>query len=171
MAKSKDVYSQLGYLNIVESAANTLTFGGLSVFSNVLGQKGMLINRVEYLPTAASVGLVIADGDELNFGLSGTDNFTATPELDDPQTYDRNYFRLEASGVPASAIMYYMPMVKSFSDLPGGGLLIPADRLYGWVEGGNLASNVTMRIRFWYQIFEMSAPEYLELAQAMRVLR
>lgn len=170
MAKAREQYAQIGYINVVESAADTLTFQGLSVFSNVLGQKAMLIHKAEYTFSSAEIALLAATGDGVSFGLSGTDSLT-TIALNDPEVYDYNFIKVQGFGTPANTILFEVPYVKSWDDLPGGGLLVPADRLYGYVQGSNLGGAGGVTIRFYYSIFDMSAAEYLELAQSMRVLK
>lgn len=170
MAKAKEQFSQIGYLTVSESAAGTLTFAGLSVFSNVLGQKGMVIHRAEYFRLPAAIGLLIADDDRLEFGISGSNSMTDI-DLDDPEVYDYNLCIMEAYGTAANILEFQDPILKDWSNLPGGGLLVPADRLYMWIRGSSLASAASMSVRFWYTILDLSAQDYLELAQALRVLK
>jgi len=170
MAGKKDQYSQMGYMRVVESAANTLTFAGLSVFSNVLGQKAMIIHRVEYLLSTATPAFLVADADAITFGLGGDDSLT-TVALDSPQIYDYNKIVRVDYGTAGVAFWDVEPIVKDYTMLPGGGKLVPADRLFVWAQGVSIASAITVTARFEYTINDLSAQDYLELAQSLRVLR
>lgn len=167
--RKKDQFSQIGYIKIVESAAGTLTFNGLSVFSNVLSQRGMIIQNVEYL-ISPGLALLDAEGDSIIFGLSGDDSLTGI-DISDPEVYDYNKIERIDFGTAGSAQVLRSTFVNDFTGLPGGGMLVPADRLYGYVKGTSLASEVTIYVRFRYTIIDLSAQDYLELAQSMRVLK
>jgi hypothetical protein len=170
MAKAKEQFPQSGYLSVIESAADTLTFNGLSVFSNVLGQKGMVLHRCEYSFDYTSIDRLSANQDGVIFGLAGDDSAT-TIALDDAEVYDYNLIETVYHGAAASANAYRYPVMKDWTGLPGGGKLVPADRLYGYVAGNNLSGAMALYIRFEYTIVDLSAQEYLELAQALRVLK
>lgn len=170
MAKRTDKYSQIGYISLVESAANTLTFAGLSVFSNVLQPQGLLIHKIEYNVSHNSLNLLLAADDYIQFGLGGDDSQTAIA-LENASTYDYNLYGYKINGTPANGELFLMPVVRDFSQLPGGGKLVPADRIYGYIKGNSVASACVATIRFAYTIIDMSAQEYLELAQALRVLQ
>ena len=168
-SRGKD-FSQIGYLKVTESGANTLTYAGLSVFSNVLGQKGMIINRAEYRVDTVELQKLVGAGDLIQFGLAGDDSKTSI-SLKDPDVYDMNEVGYLAFGTPGAAALYEMPVVKDWTALPGGGLLVPADRLFAYVSGNSLATAVAFQVRFWFDIIDLNAQDYLELAQAMRVLK
>lgn len=170
MAKAKDKWAQIGYIQVVESAANTLTFNGLSVFSNILTPQGLIIHDIEYNVSVADWTLLVAALDEIAFGMGGDDGMTAVA-LDDAQIYDYNSLHLQVFGTPANAVFSQSPIVRTFDHLPGGGLLVPADRIYMFVRGASLASAVTMECRFHFTLVDLSAQEYIELAQALRVLK
>lgn len=155
---------------MTESAANTLTMGGLSVFSNVLSQKGMVLHDIAYQIAYASLSVLAADLDGLTFGLAGDDDMTSVA-LDDPEVYDFQQLKVVAYGAPANAHIYSNPIRRDLAGLPGGGMLVPADRLFLFVQGVNLASACTVSCRFRFTIIDLSAQDYLELAQAMRVLK
>jgi len=170
MPTTKELFAQMGYISVTESAANTLTFAGLSVFSNVLGQKGMVIHRIEYdLPPATLLELS-GEGDALIFGLSGTNSLTSIL-LDSPEIYDYESWYIKHIGTAAVALDRKGVVAKSYESLPGQGILVPADRLYAYLKGTGLGNPVNIKARFWYTILDLSAEQYLELAQSLRVLK
>ena len=169
MAKTKDRFAQMGYLQVTESGSNTLTFAGISVFSNILTPKALLIHRIEYNIPDGELAKVIAEADSIKFGMHGDDSKTSV-QLEDAQTYDYNRYGIQEHGTPANATVTRMPWIVKYDDLPGGGKLVPADRIFIWAEGVSLASAVTVSCRFHFTLHELSAQEYIELAQALRVL-
>jgi len=167
---AKESFSQIAFMTVTESAANTLTFAGLSVFSNVLAQKGMLIHRVQYTVTAADYGYFNSTGDALQMGLAGSDGL-ASVSLQDPEVYDEaRIYRIDV-GAAAQGVFVEAPIIHDFNPLPGGGKLVPADRLYVYALGTGLATPSTINCRVDYTLLDMAPADYLELAQAMRVLR
>jgi len=169
LAKQKDMFAQVAYIVNVESAANTLTFQALSVFSNILTPKGILIHRVEYFIAPVDYNKIVAADDSIVFGLAGDDSMT-TVALSDAQVYDYQRIGVYVYGTPATAELIYIPIIMDFSSLPGGGRLVPADRIYSFIQGVSLASATTVECRFHFTMVDLSAQEYLELAQALRVL-
>lgn len=170
MPGKKDEYVQMGYLSVTESGAGTLTFAGLTVYSNVMGQKGLLIHRVDYNIAEGTLDDFAAAGDSLTFGLVG-DNSLSGISLDNPAVYDYNYMVREDFGTAGNAKVYKNPVIKNYTELPGGGLLVPADRLYAYAQGGSLTDAATITARFYFTIMDLNAQDYLELAQALRVLK
>lgn len=169
MPAKKDEYSQLAYVSVTESAANTLTFAGLSVFSNILTPKGIIIHRIEYQISNAVLDLFNASGDTLTYGLAGDDS-VSTISLDDAQVYDYNLLQRIDLGAAATGYFRDDVHVNDFSSLPGGGRLVPADRIYAYAQGSGLTGASTIRVRFHFTIKDLSPQQYLELAQSLRVL-
>ncbi len=167
--KRKDEFSQMAYIAVVESGANSLTFNGISVFSNILTPKGMILHQVEYNINAAAYALLVAAGDAIIFGLSGDDSAAAVA-LDDAQTYDYNVIQRVDFGAAASGGVVHAIHNVDWTGLPGGGKLVPADRLFGYVQGASIASALSIAIRLQFTLKDLNAQQYIELAQSLRVL-
>lgn len=170
MAKMKERFSQIGYLSLTQSAANALTFDGLSVFSNVLSQRGMVLHSVEYVVARLSVALLVDNADDIYFGLCGDDSL-AVISMSNAEVYDYTTLFAKENGVAANDILVEMPIRRDFGMEPGGGRLVPADRVFMYVGSSSLADVATVSCRFHYTILDMSAQDYLELAQSLRVLK
>jgi len=167
---AKDAYANLAYMNVTESAANTLTFNGLTVVSNILANNAMLIHRVEYTVAVATLNEIAADGDTFTFGLTGSNTLTTTL-LDDPEVYDEQRLCRQDAGTAGNAIVYRMPLVADWSQMPGGGRLVPADRIFVFAEGTAMGNPGEITARVYFTIIDMTPADYLELAQSLRVLR
>ena len=169
MAKIKDKWAQMGYMSVTESGANTLTFQGISVFSNILTPKGLVIHDIEYNVRISTQNLILDESDTFAFGIAGDDTMSEVA-LDNAQVYDYNQIGLVVDGVAADSALRDVPKRVSWSHLPGGGKLVPADRLYIWALGASLASAGIVSCRFNFTVLDLSASDYIELAQALRVL-
>ncbi len=169
-AKRKDVFSQIGYVTVTMAAINTLAFNGLSVFSNILTPKGLIIHMAEYFVGTATLQDIDTDGDQFYFGLCGDDSIAAIDQAN-AQVYDHHgIIRLESAGAAANFILVDTPIVKDFSTLPGGGRLLPADRIYIYAGSGGMTVVGNVTCRFHFTLKDLSAQEYIELAQSLRVM-
>ena len=73
-------------------------------------------------------------------------------------------------GTAASGGFHVQPYTKDLSTLPGGGLIIIPNPLYGFAIGTGLASATTNYIRFYYTQIEISDAQYYELWQSRVML-
>lgn len=174
MAKSgsaRDQFAQLAYIDNLQSAVNTIHFAGLSVFSNILSNQGMVIHRIQHFVSINSWLDLDADNRSIRVALVGDDSMTSLAQ-DDPRVYDfRLILRQDSAGAAANFVITKSPLDIDYSMLPGGGLLVPADRLWTGIESANLTIAAQVQTRIWFTLRTLSAQDYLELAQAMRVLR
>lgn len=58
-----------------------------------------------------------------------------------------------------------------WTNLPGGGILIPADRLYLAAQCDDVDAVVTITSRIWYTVVELTAQDYLELVEQRTILQ
>ena len=169
MAK-KDEFSQIGYISTVQSGANALTFSGITIMSSFLANSAMLIHQVEYTLDGGVYAEMTTAADTVTVGLAGSDGM-ATVALSDPEVYDFHRQTRVDLGVAASGVLHREPLVAEFSRLPGGGVMVPADRIFAYIGSTGLASAGFVDVRFRFTILELTAQQYLELAQSLRVLR
>ena len=168
MAKIKDIFAQFFYMAVTQSAANTLTFAQLGIGVSLFDYAGLLLHRIEYSPTRATLQNVVAATDELTVAITGSDKI-ASLTADQPEVYDRityNVSEVTAVGVYPNQ----QPVVHNFSELPGGGILVPAQNLYIACESTGFAAAGVVEARIYYTVKELVATDYLELVQRLRVL-
>lgn len=165
MAKGKDRFVQYASLSITESAANTLTYAQLTTGGMLFQRRAMIIHRIEYMLNANDLD---AEGDTAAFGLV-TSNQSA-PGLGDPNTVDFNIARRLDFGTAASAQMYMNPVMRDFSTLAEGGLIIPAHPIFLFAQGTSLPAALVLTARIYFTIEELSAEEFVELVEALRVI-
>ncbi len=170
MAKgTMDQFSQYMALTVTESAANTLTFLQVQTGGFLFERRAMIIHRIAYLQSVATAGLLLDGSDRLEFGIS-VNNTLTTVAWTDPNVIDLVQQNVFDIGTPASSQLHEHPIVSDFSSLPGGGLIIPAFPIFGFVRGTSIASAATVVIRAYYTIRELEASEFIELVEASRII-
>lgn len=162
MPAKQDKYANVLYDTVEESAANTLTFEEVNVGLNMFDKVGLLVNRLEY---SAFNQLLTADGDSMEFGLSASNGWT-TADPGEDSVIDYNKFKVVDHGTAGNAIIWQIPYVKDFSNMPGGGILITPKPLYLFVDGDGLGNPGTVKLRMYFTIIKLAPQEYFELLEA-----
>lgn len=169
MAENKDTFANYAILTTTETAANTLTFKKLETGISLSEKVAWIIARIEYFPTPNTAAQFNGDGDVLYFGLSVSAAFAAAA-LSEQTVLDMNaLFRLDF-GAAATAHIISRPIIKDFTSLPGGGIIVPPSPLYGFVQGNGLVSAATVVARIHYTLRTLKVEDYWELVEARRVL-
>jgi hypothetical protein len=174
MAKTSviaDKYPQFMTLGTLMSAANTLTFGRVSVGVSIFDYAAFLLNRIEYYFNPATLQELVGDSDSLSAAITGSDGI-ADLNLTRPEVYDNFQLCVNIGDILITTMngMYAQPWIHDFTNMPGGGILVPAQDIYlgmtssGFVTAGQAAARV------YYQVVPLKAEDYIELAQRLRVL-
>lgn len=165
----KDNYSNLAYGFAEEIAAGTIAFGeihsGVSMFEKV----AWLVSRIEYNFVNTFMNLMIANTDVFHAGLTATSAMTALG-MSDSSVIDRISIQRTDFGTPGSAQLTHMPIIKDFSTMPGGGLLIPPNPLYAAVQGISMAAVVKVSLRIYFTYVSLKPEEYWELVESRRII-
>jgi hypothetical protein len=66
--------------------------------------------------------------------------------------------------------MYPLPFVKDYSNLPGGGLIVPSVNLYLAALGTSLGVAIYARSTLFFTYLQLKADDYWELVEATRAL-
>lgn len=164
----KDVFVNQAFLQVIESAANTLTFTKLETGVSIHEKVGWVISRIDYSMDIA-VGNFAAGADQVAFGICTSDAIV-TATLSVSAIIDFNVITRIDVGTAGSGWFLRQPFQKAFADLPGGGILIPPNPLYAWVKGTNLASAVTVKARMFYTVKELKLEDFWELVELRRMI-
>jgi hypothetical protein len=153
---------------VVESAANTLTYKKLETGFSLFDKQAWIIHRIEYVlderfnSTADTLDVALCSA---NTRASIADNGAFT----DPAILDKVKWIRTDLGAAATGILYTQPqIVKDFTNLPGGGLIVPPTPIYGAAQGTGLAAATTNIIRFFYTVIELSTDQFWELVESRR---
>lgn len=165
----KDTYANFAYFFVTESAANTLTWAKLEIATGSLLDKkfGLLINRfdVEMYPYS----ILNSDGDTFTLGVSVSNSITDL-SLSRPEVIMREIWTRVDYGAAASGILVDRLKVRDFSTMPGGGILVPADRLYIGAVGSGCGAVGNAVARMYYTVVELSSEDYWQLVESRRIL-
>lgn len=165
----KDEFAQIMALGVTQSAANALTFSQVAIGTSIFDYAALLIHRVEYYPTQATLlAELITVNDIAYVAITGSDQI-ASLEVTQAQVYDQVQFSYWPGGAVSSTIREY-PVVHDLSAMPGGGILVPAQSLYIAMSSSGFAAAGVCKARVWYTVQSLKAEQYIELAQSLRVL-
>lgn len=169
MAKQKDIYPQFLDMSVTMSAANTLTFSGVSLGLSVFEYAALILNRIEFQPNKASWQELAAQADYIYLAVTGS-NTLVNLNTDQPEVFDYIQIYHHTVGTAGNYTLPMNPIVHDFGDFPGGGMLVPASQFYLGMFTGGFAAAGGGSVRCWYRVITLQAADYLELAQRLRVL-
>jgi hypothetical protein len=164
-----DKFANMAIITVSESALNTLTFKKLETGISLMEKVAWVLSRIEYLISDLSAAMFNGAGDSLSFGLS-LSNAWSYPYLYETTILDWNKFVRQDLGAAASGLFIEQPFVKDFSSLPGGGILVPPNPLYGYAVGAGLTGPETVTMRMHYTLLPLATDQYWELVEARRVV-
>lgn len=175
MAEKVDQYAQVAYMQVSVPAAGTLTFALLQIskFALDVPKLGLKIARLEVDISGWITNVLAHAGaatvDNISIGLSVSNLVTSLSYSNPEVVYvqaDTAYF-----GTNVGVDFKIDPIVKAdFTGFPGGGILIPADRLYLAGSSTNVGAITTVSARMWYTVVPLDANGYLELIEQRSIL-
>jgi len=169
VSSKTDKFANIAHLKVVESALNTLTFAKLELANNLLSEKAaIIIHRAEMQTNAQS--FMNASGDYWNCAVTVSNAVTDISDLSQPEIlFSWTMERLDL-GAAASGMIQVSPWARDFTQLPGLGIIVPADRLYIGAAGNGLTTATTTKIRIYYTVMPLAVNDYWELIEARRVM-
>jgi len=160
------------YVNIITqavtaSAANTLTFDKLDLGFNLFEGAAVLLQRLEYIFDVAAVEEMTTAGDDLQAALTNSDGLSnlAAQQL---EIIDQQALHRVDLGTAASGSIRNTTEIHDFSNLIGGGLLVPPRPLYFAINSNGLASAATVRFRMYFIVVRLKSSDYIELLETRR---
>lgn len=161
-------FTNQAFLQVIESSANTLTFSKLETGLNIYEKVGWLISRIDY-DFELAVSNFAAEADGAYFGISASDQIT-TVSLQNSAVIERNTIHRRDMGTAAAGMFELMPIIKDFSKLLGGGLLVPPNPIYIFVQGIALGSPLTVSARMFYSVVVLKTEDFWELVEQRRMI-
>lgn len=169
MAKVKvaDIFANRAFESVTMTAADALTFSqvqfGVGLFQGVAA----IIHRIEWFPSAVSLReLVGGSSDSIELALTNRDDLTAIAPT------SQNVLALKELvagqiGTAASGWIVQLPLVNDFTELGGGGLIVPANPLYIGMETAGAAAASVVDAIIYLTFKELTDAEYVELIQTI----
>jgi len=172
VGKTKDAFANIAFLTVAESAANTLTFAQLQLTTTLMSEKAaLIIHRAEFNLNNIN-SCFDSTSDYCDLALTVSDRVTPLYDLSQPEILFFARTQRQDFGAAASGFLYDGPRIIDFTNLPGTGLIVPADRLYiGIKSTGAPGANVqSVQMRLYYTVKSIATDEYWELIEARRVM-
>lgn len=159
---AEDRYANWAGISAIESAANTLTFQEKLTGVGFGTGKGMLIDQIDYFITQASMTLLLATGDGINFGITSSTGITDLEDIADSRVVHTGQVFLHMRATVGMGEFEWMPHVYQF--FPS--IIIAHQRIFLAVEGVSLASAATIRARVYWRFVDLTDRNIAELVQA-----
>jgi hypothetical protein len=163
-----DAFPNYAIAQVVESAANTLTFKKIESGISLNEKVAWIIHRIEYYINAWTSAQFNTDADAQTFGISRSNSFTQ-PSLYEASIVDEVVLQRVDLGTAASGFMTQRPWIRDFTMMPGGGLLVSPIPLYLFAMGTGLVGASTTTAKIYYSNLELSTDEYWQLLQTERI--
>lgn len=167
-AKVTDQFANIAALSVAETVAGTLASSKFQFPFSIMDKMGLLISRIEYWLMA--LGNLNSANDYAIVGLAAASTLVDPTNQADPSMIDSARSQRIDFGAAASGILLEQPYVKDFSNLPGGGLLVAPNPLYGFIIGVGAAASVSAWIKVFYTYMELAADEYWQLVESRRII-
>lgn len=162
-----DSRAQIAAIHLSESAANTLTVALFNFPFSIMDKMALNIHRLEYWPDYASL---VGTGDTITMAVICGKSISDIKDQTDPIMVDSFRIQRWDSGTAANANIAVAPYVKNFTQLPGGGLLVPPNPLAFAIKGDSLAAAGAAILRMHYTYLELPTDEYWQLVESRRVI-
>jgi hypothetical protein len=167
---AKDTYANMAVITVTEPAANTLTFSKLETGINLGSNIAWLINRIEYFLPPIDYSVFNTVLDAFDCGLAQSNKFS-TINVNDASIIDIVHLRKNGGTATVDGVVFQMlPLVKDFSTLPGGGLIVVPNPIYGFSVGCGLAAATTTKLKVYYTQMEIKDADFYELFQSRIML-
>lgn len=165
---SKDQRANLAAVTVEESVAGTLASVKFNFPFSIQDKTGLVINRIEYWPR----GFHQLNGatDYIWLGLLAGKDIVDPLDQSDPVLVDSMRAIRNDYGAAASGEIIMLPVVKDWSQLPGGGLLVAPAPLYAACVGSGAAGIVGGYVKLFYTYLSLTADEYWELVESRRII-
>jgi len=170
---TSDSFSNIAAIQVDESAANTLTYKKLETGIAVFEKVAWLISRVEYSINNLQATQLNASGDLVRLALTVSNMLstlasgillTASEVLHGITVQRLDY------GAAASGGLNVQPYPFDFSNLPGGGILVPPTAIYLAVQGDSCVAANTAWARIFYTTVQLTTEDYWQLVEARRII-
>lgn len=161
-----DQYANVAHIQVTESAINTLTYKKLETGISLFEKMAWVISRIEYYWMALAMAVT---GDGIVMGITTSNN---PPDLtpDQVAVIDMHKVARIDLGTAGTGMFYSYPIVKSFSELPGGGLIVPPNPIYLATLGVSQPAVTVLDARIYYTTVILKGDEFWELVEARRII-
>ena len=161
----KDEFVNRALETVTMSATNTMTFQEINFAVGMFQGVGLLIHEVRYYIARTSVIQLIATTDEIQLAMS-TSNQVGNLTMDEPELFAATQLNVTDHGTAAAATVIEMPIRHDFTNLPGGGFIIPANPVYAAMSSVGCTSALVAYVELLFTFKQLSDKDYIELMQS-----
>jgi len=166
--KSTDQYANIAAVLNTETVAGTAAYTRFNFPYSVTDKVALLISRIEYW--LGNIHQLNTSQDYMIAALCAASSLVSLENQADPGLIDScKLYRLDL-GAAASGLMINMPIIKDFSALPGGGILVAPSPLYAGIIGSGAGGVVACWTKVFYTYKELATDEYWELVESRRII-
>lgn len=148
------------------SAANTLTFAQIQFGVGLFQGVAAVVHRLEWFLPLAQLTEIAAGTDEVELALCNRDDL-ANLDPDNQSVLSKKALTGITTGAVVSEWIQEQPLVNEFSDMPGGGLIIPANPIYVGMDTVGFAAAGICDLVFYLTFRQLTDAEYVELIQTI----
>jgi hypothetical protein len=163
-----DRYANVAAVSIQEAVADTLAVTKFAFPFSIMDKMALLISRIEYFFNA--LGQLNSNGDTTYMALMAGSSVVDITQQNDPLIIDTMRYQRIDMGAAATGSLFSMPITRDFSTLPGGGLLVAPNPLYGAIKGLGEAGTTSGWMRLYYTYLELATDEYWQLVESRRII-
>jgi hypothetical protein len=165
MAGNMDKYVNIITDSVTMEVIDTLFFSEIVIGFNIFDKVGLLIQRIEYELSTATLQDMDDDGDQVDCGLSTSSQITdIQPSRTD--VIDRMSYIRTDSGTPGDSHFHLRPFIHDFSQF--GGILVAPKPLFFAINSNGLSAVANVQFRLYFNIIKLTDAEYIELIETRR---
>ncbi len=165
MAKIKDVFVNRAIQRLTQSAPNVLTFQQVNFAVGAFQGIALLIHRVKYHVGATAFEELLVAADSWKIGLTVSANISdiAMTHIEVIDVQERT---AGGAGILNDFAVFDQVLVEDFGDLPGGGMLIPANPVHLACSSAGLTTGIVADVEILFTFKELVDADYIELIQS-----
>jgi len=166
--KKADQYANIAAVLAQESAAGTATYTRYNFPYSVTDKVAILISRIEYW--LGNLHQLNTSQDYVVAGVCAASSLVSIENQADPGLLDSVKVQRIDIGTAASGLLVNLPIVKDFSQLPGGGILVAPSPLYAGIVSSGAGGVLACWCKLFYTYKELATDEYWELVESRRII-
>jgi len=166
--KKVDSYANVAAIYVEESAVNTFTAAKFNFPFSIMDKMALVIQRIEYW--LGGLDQLNGTTDRTVSGIFVSSSILNIENQADPLIVDTMRIQRIDIGAAASGVHTVLPIVKDFTNLAGGGLLVAPSPLYAGVKATGAAGVTSAWIRLYYTYLELATDEYWQLVESRRII-
>lgn len=166
--KKTDKAANLAALYVTEAVAGTIAYERFAFPFSIMDKVGLIISRLEYW--FQGLAQLNSSGDGVTGAIIAASSLVSISNQADPAILDSIGLSRFDFGAAASGQYWATPIVKDFSSLPMGGILVAPSPLSIAIQSSGAAGTMAMWVRAWYTYVDLSTDEYWELVESRRII-